>query len=152
MRSSSILKFLPKLSSVIILGASTVVLTQTANAGFFDSVYDVQRAVSSIGQTADTFRGSKQSVTNLGEEVGLVSPNDTNNQVAGVTIIEGALLAGKLKNTSLYTQADKNSILVNGLSQQDTIIYMGQEQNGYYYVQTDKGAGWVFKPLVALRY
>ena len=152
MNSSSPSTFLPKLLSIIGLFASTAVLSQAANAGFFDSIYDVQRAVSSIGQTADTFRGSKQAVTNLGEEVGLVSPNDMNNQADGVKIIEGALLEGKLKNTSLYTQADKNSMQVNSLSQQDTIIYMGREQNGYYYVQTDKGEGWVSKPLVALRY
>ncbi|MGP4713696.1 hypothetical protein [uncultured Psychrobacter sp.] len=145
-------KLFLKLSSTFILCASTIALSQTANAGFFDSIYDVQRAVSSIGQTADTFRGSKQAVTDLGEEVGFISSNEVDNQVGGVKLIEGALLAGKLKNTSLYNQASNNSMQVSSLSQQDTIIYMGKEQNGYYYVQTDKGAGWVSKPLVGLRY
>ena len=80
------------------------------------------------------------------------SLSDTSAQLGGVVIGEGMLLAGKLKSTKLYAQADKNSMQVSDLSQSDTIIYMGKEHNGYYHVQTDKGEGWVSKPLVGIKY
>lgn len=119
-----------------------------ANAGFLDSIYDVQNTISSIGRTADTIRGSKQAVSNLGEEVGFNNQATQDLQNAQGKIAAGSVLYGKLKNTSLYSQANKSSNPVAMLLQDDTIIYMGAEQNGFYQVQSDKGEGWVSKLLV----
>ncbi len=139
---------LPK--SVAVLALTTLAMTTplSANAGFLDSIYDVQNTISSIGRTADTIRGSKQAVTNLGEEVGFSgqAAQNTNGKV-----VSGSMLAGKLQMTSLYSQANGSSSAIAVLSQQDNMVYMGNEQNGYYYVHSDKGEGWVAKPLVSLR-
>ena len=141
-----------KSALVVIASMSMLFFSIPANAGFLDSIYEVQTTISSIGRTADTIRGSKNAVTELGEEVGFNGLKNQNNQNGMPQVISGAILLGKLQNTKLYSQADKNSNTVAMLSQQDTMIYMGTEQNGYYYVQSDKGEGWVSKPLVAIKY
>ena len=126
----------------------------SANAGFLDSIRDVQNTISSIGQTANTIRGSKQAVDDLSEEVGLKGqsvPQTTANTTAGQPAT-GAVLQGKLNSTTLYSQPNKSSASVAILSGQDIMIYMGSEQNNFYYVQSDKGEGWVPKPLVAVQY
>ena len=137
---------LSKSVAALALTTLTMTIPLSANAGFLDSIYDVQNTINSIGRTADTIRGSKQAVSNLGEEVGF------NSQAATEKLASGSILLGKLKMTSLYSQADKNSSPIAVLSQQDMMIYMGTEQNGYYHIQSDHGEGWVSKPLVAVQY
>lgn len=134
--------------AILTLASAAMGFSYQANAGFLDSISDLQNTVSSIGRTAETIRGSKQAVTNLGEEVGFGSQPTQNTQSG---IASGSLLYGKLKNTSLYSQADKSSSPIAILAQTDAIIYMGSEQNGYYLVQSDKGEGWVAKPLVGIQ-
>ncbi len=123
-------------------------LSGNANAGFLDSIYDVQNTISSIGRTADTIRGSKNAVGQLGEEVGITGQKNTNVQNGVGQPMVGSTLLGKLQSTKLYSQANNNLNQIAVLSQQDIMIYMGTEQNGYYYVNSDKGEGWVMKPLV----
>lgn len=130
----------------VALASSLVGFSYHANAGFLDSIYEVQNTISSIGRTADTIRGSKEAVSNLGEEVGFNNPSAQGSQQQ---VAAGSLLYGKLKSTSLYSQANKASNPVATLTQDDTIIYMGAEQNGFYQVQSDKGEGWVSKLLVS---
>ena len=136
--------------SVMIVTAATLVMgfSFNANAGFLDSMYEVQNTISSIGRTADTIRGSKQAVSNLGEEVGFTEQSYQNTQSK---LVSGSVLSGKLQNTKLHSQSNKDSNPVAILSQQDIMIYMGTEKNGYYHVQTDKGEGWVSKPLVSIQ-
>ena len=123
-------------------------LSVNANAGFLDSIYDVQNTISSIGRTADTIRGSKNAVGKLSDEVGITGQKNSNVQNGIGQLMVGSTLLGKLQNTKLYSQANQNSSSIAILSQRDIMIYMGTEQNGYYYVNSDKGEGWVSKPLV----
>ena len=158
--SVSIDHFIPqplKLAGLLALTSMALSLPLSANAGFLDSLYNAQNSIRSIGQTADTILGSKRAVEDLGEEVGITAqpkPNSATVQGATVTmgqVVTGAVLIGKLQNTSLYSMPDKTSSPVASLSRQDIMIYMGTEQNGYYHVQSDKGEGWVAKPLVAVQ-
>ena len=147
--TSLVTAFLSK--SVTVLTAATLIMgfSFNANAGFLDSIYDVQNTISSIGRTADTIRGSKQAVSSLGEEVGFTEQFYQNNSGK---LVSGSVLSGKLQNTKLHSQSNKDSSPVAILSQQDVMIYMGTERNGYYLVQSDKGEGWVSKPLVSIQY
>lgn len=135
----------------LIISMPMIGLSSQANAGFLDSIYDVQNTISSIGRTADTIRGSKQSVSELGEEVGLTGQTNQTAQNANSQLMVGSTLLGKLQSTKLYPQANKNLNPIALLSQRDIMIYMGTEQNGYYYVSSDKGEGWVLKPLVGVQ-
>lgn len=146
--SFSMVSILSKATAVLALSTLVMTIPLSANAGFLDSIYNVQNTISSIGRTADTIRGSKQAVSDLGEEVGFTKQTAQGNTEI---VVSGSMLFGKLKNTSLYSQANKTSTPVAILSQQDTMIYMGAEKNGYYYVQTDKGEGWVSTPLVGVQ-
>ena len=88
--------------SVMVLTAATLVMgfSFNANAGFLDSMYEVQNTISSIGRTADTIRGSKQAVSNLGEEVGFTEQSYQNIQGK---LVSGSVLSGKLQNTKLQS-------------------------------------------------
>lgn len=146
------LRFSASKSAAIVVSTSLAIgAMHNANAGFLDSIYDVQNTISSIGRTADTIRGSKQAVSELGEEVGFTGQPAQNTQSAQASLAAGSMLYGKLNNTTLYSQANKASSPVAMLSKADTIIYMGTEQNGYYHVQSDKGEGWVSTPLVGIQ-
>ncbi|MBP3946485.1 hypothetical protein [Psychrobacter sp. K31L] len=151
----SLLKPLLSVSSksMVLLAVSTslLALSVNANAGFLDSIYEVQNTISSIGRTADTIRGSKQAVSDLGEEVGFTETVAQNTQSNTGKLVSGSILSGKLQSTKLHSQANKASNSIAILSQQDIMIYMGIEQNGYYHVQSDKGEGWVSKPLVSIQ-
>ena len=151
----SLLKPLLSVSSksIVLLAVSTslLALSVNANAGFLDSIYEVQNTISSIGRTADTIRGSKQAVSDLGEEVGFTETVAQNTQSNTGKLVSGSILSGKLQSTKLHSQANKASNSIAILSQQDIMIYMGIEQNGYYHVQSDKGEGWVSKPLVSIQ-
>lgn len=151
----SLLKPLLSVSSksIVLLAVSTslLALSVNANAGFLDSIYEVQNTISSIGRTADTIRGSKQAVSDLGEEVGFTETVAQNTQSNTGKLVSGSILSGKLQSTKLHSQANKASNPIAILSQQEIMIYMGTEQNGYYHVQSDKGEGWVSKPLVSIQ-
>ncbi|MGM8937416.1 hypothetical protein ACS8E2_01850 [Psychrobacter glaciei] len=151
----SLLKPLLSVSSksMVLLAVSTslLALSVNANAGFLDSIYEVQNTISSIGRTADTIRGSKQAVSDLGEEVGFTETVAQNTQSNKGNLVSGSILSGKLQSTKLHSQANKASNPIAILSQQEIMIYMGTEQNGYYHVQSDKGEGWVSKPLVSIQ-
>lgn len=140
---------LVKLTSCITVVFALVGTSINANAGFLDSIYDLNRTVNSIGSTAHNIKSSKQNIEDLGEDVGIVNNTATMNST---TVVSGAVLAGKLNNTHLYEGANKSSPIVTTLSANDVMIYMGTESNGYYLVQSDKGEGWVAKPLVKIQY
>lgn len=140
--SSVFSSILPKSVAVIALAT----MTMSAHAGFFDSISEVQNAISSVGRTADSISSSKRSVDNLGNDVGV---NNQSAQNTNTSLVSGDVLLGKLQNTSLYSQANGSSSTIAVLSRYDTIVYMGVEQNGYYFVHSDKGQGWVAKPLVS---
>lgn len=139
---------LSKSMTALTATALIIGLSSSANAGFLDNMYNVQNTISSIGRTADTILGSKRAVTDLSNEVGLTEQSYQNNQGK---LVSGSVLSGKLKKTKLHSQANKDSNAVATLSQQDMMIYMGTEQNGFYHVQSDQGEGWVSKPLVSLQ-
>ena len=146
--TSSVNPFLSKSMTALTAAALIIGLSFSANAGFLDNMYNVQNTISSIGRTADTILGSKRAVTDLSNEVGLTEQNYQNNQGK---LVSGSVLSGKLQKTKLHSQANKDSNAVATLSQQDMMIYMGTEQNGFYHVQSDKGEGWVSKPLVSVQ-
>lgn len=118
----------------------------SANAGIFDNLSEITDTISSIGETAKSLQQAKSDVDGLTQSVGYNGAANTTATTA--SIAEGSVLSGKLKQTHVYTLADSGSSKAYTLGPNDIMIFMGAENNGYYSVQSDKGAGWVSKPLV----
>ena len=142
---------LTKAMATVGISASILGFSVQANAGFLDSIAEAQNTISSIGRTAETIRGSTQAVYGLSEEMGFRDSAATEELVDVAQLEAGAVLSGKLQRTKIYAQADKSSNPIAVLSKEDIMIYMGSEQNGYYHVESDNGAGWVSKPLVSVQ-
>ena len=62
----------------------------------------------------------------------------------------GDVLVSKLATLKLYGDSGKNKF-VTTLGKADALVFMGEEENGMIHVSSDKGEGWVQKPLVAVR-
>jgi glutaredoxin len=60
----------------------------------------------------------------------------------------GDMLKGKIAGVQVYKKPDKSSPKLIKIGKEDDVIYMGEEQSGYFLVTTSKGEGWVDKVLV----
>lgn len=60
----------------------------------------------------------------------------------------GDTLKGKISGVKVYKQPKKSAAQLTSLNKTDEMIYMGDEKDGYYFVTTSKGEGWVDKLLV----
>lgn len=67
---------------------------------------------------------------------------------AAIALKSGDTLAGKIAGIQVRTQPTKTAPPLVVLSKADEVIYMGDEQDGFYRVTTSKGEGWVDKLLV----
>lgn len=123
--------------------------TIPAQASFFDAVRNLRNVASEIGHTAQTVTYSKQATEQLADEVGLKNSSAAN---AATAIAEGDILVGKLANTVLYSSNSDSSTVVANLSQADRMVYLGQQKDGFVYVASDKGEGWVKSALVSKGY
>ena len=60
----------------------------------------------------------------------------------------GDMLKGKISGVQIYKKPDKSSPKLIKIGKEDGVVYMGEEQSGYFLVTTSKGEGWVDKVLV----
>jgi hypothetical protein len=61
---------------------------------------------------------------------------------------EGDVLVPKINNVRLMSSAAENADVIAALGRADEMIYMGQEDNGFVFVETGQGGGWVKKVLI----
>jgi glutaredoxin len=67
---------------------------------------------------------------------------------SGVVLQPGDALVGRVAGIPVYTQPNKKSPRLAALTRTDEVIYMGEEQEGFYRVTSALGEGWVDKLLV----
>ena len=67
---------------------------------------------------------------------------------AGAVFNEGDVLVPKINNVKLMSEASDSSQVVTTLEKNDEMIFMGQEDSGFIYIESGKGGGWVKKILV----
>ena len=130
-------------------------VTSTAQAGFLDSLSTIRNVVGDIGYTANVITVSKQATKNMTDDLGITGqkPSEYVNvttQNTGSSLVSGEMLVGKLTNTKLYATNNKTT-LISSVTQNEPMVYLGEEKDGFLRVSTDKGEGWVEKPLVARR-
>ena len=131
---------------VLMLGLAA----SSANAGFLDSLSAVRDVVGSIGYTADTVSYAKNSTKEMSDNLGLIGKTKTVQESSQGGLRSGDVLVSKLATLKLYGDSGKNKF-VTTLGKADALVFMGEEENGMIHVSSDKGEGWVQKPLVAVR-
>lgn len=137
--------------SVMGLMLITVGMAPVANAGFLDSLGAVRDVVGSIGYTANTVSFAKNSTKEMSDNLGLTGKVTSAQQVSQSDALKsGDVLVSKLATLKLYNDSGKVR-LTTTLSKADQLVFLGEEENGMIHVSTDKGEGWVQKPLVAVR-
>ena len=67
---------------------------------------------------------------------------------AGDGMEPGDVLLAKIKGVKLYSDASKKAKVVATLARDDELIYTGQDKDGFIFVQSGEGEGWVEKVLV----
>ena len=67
---------------------------------------------------------------------------------AGAVLEQGDVLAPKINNVRVMSSAADNADVIATLGRDDEMIYMGKEQNGFVFVETGQGGGWVKKLLI----
>ncbi|MFW2176908.1 MULTISPECIES: hypothetical protein [unclassified Moraxella] len=126
----------------------TLGLMSSAQAGFLDSINSIRNVVGEIGYTANTVTGAKNATKEMADSLGVnkVFAKQADTATDG-GLQSGDMLVSKLNSVKLYANSNKKQV-INTLSQADQLVYMGEEKNGFLLVTTDKGEGWVEKPLV----
>ncbi|WP_323843469.1 hypothetical protein [Moraxella sp. Pampa] len=136
----------PIMAAVVLLAFLT---TTVAQAGLLDGIRNISELANSIGNTANSVLYSKQATEQLVNDVGINIQSKTKSTQA--TLTEGSLLMSKLSTLTLYKNANQDKPIAK-LTQTDALVYLGQEQQGFLYVATDKGEGWVRSALVSPHY
>jgi curli biogenesis system outer membrane secretion channel CsgG len=85
----------------------------------------------------------QRDVGTLGEEAAAGGSN-----AAGEVFSEGDVLLPKINNIKLMSEASDSSKVILTMEKTDEMIYMGQEDSGFIYIESGKGGGWVKKILV----
>jgi len=100
---------------------------------------------------ADNYNGIVQAVRNnpgLQRNVGSVAEEAATQTKAGEVFNEGDVVRAKISNAKVYSQPDSGSPVVVRLATSDSVLYMGEERNGFVSVETGDGGGWIKKVFI----
>ena len=61
---------------------------------------------------------------------------------------EGDVVYAKINNVKLLDNTSDETSVIANLKKTDDLIYMGIEENGFVWVETEYGGGWVKKALI----
>jgi curli biogenesis system outer membrane secretion channel CsgG len=84
----------------------------------------------------------------LQRDVGTLMAEAAKDVKAGAVFNEGDILYPKISKVKLMDGPASSSNLVATLTKADEMIFMGEEQDGFVYVESGEGGGWVKKLLV----
>ena len=100
---------------------------------------------------ADNYNGIVQAVRNnpsLQRDVGTLAQESGARTKAGEVFNEGDVVRPKIPNVKVHAKPDGNSPIVTKLAAGESVIYMGDEQNGFISVEGGSGGGWVKKVFI----
>lgn len=100
---------------------------------------------------ADNYNGIVQAVRNdpnLQRDVGSLAQEAGTNTKAGTVFNEGDIVRAKIANVKIHASPDSKSAVVTKIGPGDGVIYMGEEENGFLYVESGDGGGWVKKLFI----
>lgn len=128
-----------------------VLASSMANAG---GLLDTIRAVREVTDTAkevNQARKDVQAVTNtqspaVSEQA--AQPSVSTQNGANSILQTGDVIVTKIKSVKLLKEANKKSAKVAVLAKASELVFGGKEEAGFYFVQSEKGDGWVDKLLV----
>lgn len=100
---------------------------------------------------ADNYNGIVQAVRNnpsLQRDVGSLAQEAGTRTQAGEVFNEGDVVRPKIPNVKVHASPDANSPVVTKLAAGESVIYMGEERNGFVSVEGGNGGGWVKKVFI----
>lgn len=106
-----------------------------------------------VASFADNFNNIVRAVRNdpnLQRNVGTLAEEAAQGGTvrAGDVFEAGDIVTSKINNVRLMSLASDDSDVVTNLNSSDEMIYMGQESNGFVYVESGQGGGWIKKLFV----
>jgi glutaredoxin len=116
-------------------GVPFIVFEQKTMNGFTEKAFETNFP-DILKIQADRASGSTEHNATIISEKTLIQPQS------------GDIFLGKISGVKVYGKPDKSSKQISTLSKLDEVIYMGEEQSGYYRVTCSNGEGWVDKLLV----
>jgi len=115
-------------------------ITPVVHADFMDGIRDLKNAVSDVSS-------SSKEVSSLGKTMGF--GNDESEDTSGA-LEAGDVLVAKINKLKVYKDPSKSSETVSLVDKTSSLVFMGEQANGFYFVTTDDGAeGWVQQALTA---
>lgn len=119
-----------------------LLITNITYAGLGDTLRELRGSVREMAGTA-------REAGDLSKEVGVTTGTSTNSTSSATEIKSGDTVITKVAKVKVYLLPDKKSTKLLQLAKSDEVIYMGEEQNGMYKINTPEGEeGWVDKLLV----
>ena len=140
------MKAIKKVQMISIVMLTTAIMP-AANAGFLDSLSTIRSVVSDIGYTANSVSYAKNSTKEMSDTLGLTGKLSKAQATSDDSLTSGDVLVSKLATVKLYADSGKTQ-LNKTLTKADPMVFLGEEVNGMLHVSSDKGDGWVQKPLV----
>lgn len=119
-------------SAVVALGAyESTAEGKVVSASFLDNWNNIARAMRGNPTLQKTGAESR--------------PELDRKSVTGPSFERGDVLVGKIGGVRLLAQPSEKAPSIGALSRTDEVIFLGQEVDGFLYVQGERGAGWVEK-------
>ena len=100
---------------------------------------------------ADNYNGIVQAVRNdpnLQRDVGTLAQEAGAESKAGTVFNEGDIVRSKIPNVKIHASPNASSPVVTKIGPGDSVIYMGEEQDGFIHVESGDGGGWVKKLFI----
>lgn len=121
-----------------------------AALGGYDSTAEGKIIAASLVDNYNNIVAVVRNDPNLQRDVGTLGQEAAagGNTPAGAVFAEGDVLRPKIDNIKLMSESSDSSTVVTTLLKADELIYMGQENAGFVYVESGKGGGWVKKVLI----
>jgi hypothetical protein len=121
-----------------------------AALGGYNSTDEGKVIVASLVDNYNNIVGAVRNDPNLQRNVGTLAEEAAQGGAgrAGDVFEEGDILSPKIGNVRIMSSASDGSDVVANLARDDQMIYMGEEKDGFVYVESGQGGGWVKKLLV----
>ena len=137
---------------------STATSVENAATNLSDGITDTKESVSdSYSATTESLTEAKESVSKTFR--GLFGRKKKKDEPAAPearadapeaveAIAAGEVLMPKLDNVTIHTEPSADAPVLVRAQAADALVYLGDDRDGYLYVQTTNGAGWINHLLV----
>lgn len=118
-----------------------LMLISSQNVYAFGGIVDAVRSVKDIVNTT-------KEANDLRKEVQGIPSNTGSNSGVNSQYKAGDLLYTKMNGVKLYSRSTDKSALAGKLSKHVEVIFTGKSENGFSFVKSESGEGWIESILI----